>query len=348
MEFVKFKQINIDDPFFDTLKSDYEGFVEWFKKKNENFAFIQKKTDGTLEAFLYLKIEKEEIKDVTPNFPAANRLKVGTFKIDAHNTKLGERFIQMIMHVAMFKKVEEIYVTIFEKHEGLVRLLKKYGFEKKAIKGKEENPESVYVKSMVNPPKDICRGFPFVHTEGVDKYLLSIRPEFHTALFPDSILNTEKGNRDALIRDVSHTNRIHKIYLCKMEGVEKLKPGDLIIIYRMRDYGSAYYRSVATSLCVVEEVKTPKDFINFSDYVKYTNSYSIFGEDKLSYFYRNSKTVIIKMTYNAAFNRRVIRKELIEEVGLSPNIYWGFFELTDEQFNDIIIRGQIDESLIVD
>lgn len=53
------------------------------------------------------------------------------------------------------------------------------------------------------------------------------------------------------------------------------------------------------------------------------------------------------MTYNAAFNRRVIRKELIEEVGLSPDIYWGFFELTDEQFNDIIIRGQIDESLII-
>lgn len=96
------------------------------------------------------------------------------------------------MHVAMFKKVEEIYVTIFEKHEGLVRLLKKYGFEKKAIKGKKENPESVYVKSMVNPPKDICRGFPFIHTEGVNKYLLSIRPEFHTALFPDSILETEK------------------------------------------------------------------------------------------------------------------------------------------------------------
>lgn len=46
MEFVKFKQINIDDPFFDTLKSDYEGFVEWFKKKNENFAFIQKKLMG--------------------------------------------------------------------------------------------------------------------------------------------------------------------------------------------------------------------------------------------------------------------------------------------------------------
>lgn len=54
------------------------------------------------------------------------------------------------------------------------------------------------------------------------------------------------------------------------------------------------------------------------------------------------------MTYNAAFNRRIIRKELIEEVGISQSAYWGFLELTDEQFNDIIERGQIDESLIVD
>lgn len=53
------------------------------------------------------------------------------------------------------------------------------------------------------------------------------------------------------------------------------------------------------------------------------------------------------MTYNAAFNHRLINKELVEKVGLTPQ-YWGFFKLTDKQFNDIIARGQIDESIIVD
>ena len=349
MELVKFKEVNLEDPFFDSLKADYKGFEEWFGRKSDNDAYIQKKNDSSLQAFLYLKIEDEAITDVIPNFPEAKRLKVGTFKIEAHNTKLGERFVRMIMHHALYEKVEEIYVTIFEKHVGLVNLLKKYGFEKKAIKGDTDNPESVYVKSMKCYTGDICKDFPFIHTAGKNKYLLAIYPKFHTVLFPDSILNTEIRDKDSLIKDVSHTNSIHKIYLCRMEDAKQMNPGDLVVIYRTSDdRGSAMYRSVATSVCVVEEVKTPKDFKSYEEYIKYTNYYSIFDKNTLTIFYNNSKTVIIKMTYNAAFNRRIIRKELIEEVGISQNTYWGFLELTGEQFNGIIERGQIDESLIVD
>lgn len=115
----------------------------------------------------------------------------------------------------------------------------------------------------------------------------------------------------------------------------------------MLTLGPADYRSVATSVCVVEEVKTLVDFRNYDEYIKYTNLYSIFDKDTLDKFYHNPNTVIIKMTYNAAFNRRIIRKELIEEVGISRGAYWGFLQLTDDQFNNIIERGQIDESLII-
>lgn len=58
--------------------------------------------------------------------------------------------------------------------------------------------------------------------------------------------------------------------------------------------------------------------------------------------------VVIKMTYNAAFDRRVTRNELIEQVGLDGNEYWGFFQITDEQFNNINSRGKINESIIID
>lgn len=59
--------------------------------------------------------------------PAASRLKVGTFKIDAHNTKLGEHFIKKIVAAALYMGVTEIYVTIFEKHQGLIKILRRYG-----------------------------------------------------------------------------------------------------------------------------------------------------------------------------------------------------------------------------
>ncbi|KAB5142594.1 N-acetyltransferase, partial [Bacteroides thetaiotaomicron] len=63
--------------------------------------------------------------------------------------------------------------------------------------------------------------------------------------------------------------------------------------------------------------------------------------------YTTYNMVVIKMTYNAAFDRRITRNELIEQVGLSAD-YWGFFQLTDEQFNNIISRGKINESIIID
>ena len=51
------------------------------------------------------------------------------------------------------------------------------------------------------------------------------------------------------------------------------------------------------------------------------------------------------MTYNVALKKRIVRHDLIEKVGLDRNQYWGFFELTDEQFNMIAQRGNVTKIL---
>ena len=53
------------------------------------------------------------------------------------------------------------------------------------------------------------------------------------------------------------------------------------------------------------------------------------------------------MTYNAALTKRVIRKDLIEKVGISQNAYAGFIELTDNQFEKILKLGGVDEYIII-
>lgn len=347
MEIHKFSDIALSDPFFDSLKADYKEFGKWYEKKSEAGAgaYIQKNEEGLLQAFLYLKVEQEALTDIEPPMPAATRLKVGTFKIDAHNTKLGEHFIKKIMQAAIYKDVAEIYVTIFPKHEALVRLLQKYGFEERGKKG----DEPVLIRPMKQCSGDVLKDYPFVHTKEKRKFLLAIRPEFHTQLFPDSILNTEQRDKDYLVRDVAHTNSIQKIYVCMMKAVEQLRHGDVLIIYRTNDgAGSAYYRSVASSICVVEEIKKKSDFADIAQYLKYANAYSVFSEKELEKLYQQPDMVVIKMTYNAAFDRRIIRKELIEKVGLSSKEYWGFLRLTDEQFNNITSIAKVNESLIVD
>ena len=125
IELKYFRDINLNDNFFYSLKSDYAEFEKWYKNKalEDSAAFVLYE-NSNLMAFLYLKIEDETDDNIFPIFSKKRRLKVGTFKIDAHGTKLGERFIKKIFDIAIDKKVDEIYVTIFEKHLGLLNLLK--------------------------------------------------------------------------------------------------------------------------------------------------------------------------------------------------------------------------------
>lgn len=190
---------------------------------------------------------------------------------------------------------------------------------------------------------DINRDFPLVNGSNAKKYLLSIYPKYHSIMFPDSILTTENKN---IIRDVSYTNSIHKIYVCTMDHVEELKYGDIVVIYRTAEEGkSAEYSAVATSICVVENIKTQNEFNSFEEFYKYASKYSLFDERDLRYWYDRGGCKTIKMTYNAALKKRIVRHDLIEEVGLDRNHYWGFFELTDEQFNMIAQRGDVTKIL---
>lgn len=52
--------------------------------------------------------------DVEPVICANKILKVGTFKIEAHGTKMGEQFIKVIMDYATSENVDVCYVTIYE------------------------------------------------------------------------------------------------------------------------------------------------------------------------------------------------------------------------------------------
>ena len=53
------------------------------------------------------------------------------------------------------------------------------------------------------------------------------------------------------------------------------------------------------------------------------------------------------MTYNIALTKRVTRVYLLDDLKISSDQYFGFFQLTDEQFDAILKKGEIDESVII-
>jgi len=144
----KFHQINLNDTFFQSLKEDYQDFEKWFFKKSNNEAYITSR-DKTLLSFLYLKIEEKEenYKDIFPLFSPKKRLKVGTLKVNNNGFKLGEYFMNIAFETALAHKAEQIYVTLFDKREEqlyLIKLLDRWGF---SFWGKK-NDELVYIRDL--------------------------------------------------------------------------------------------------------------------------------------------------------------------------------------------------------
>lgn len=346
-----FANIALEDPFFDSLRANYESFDDWFRRKASAGEVALVYYDGaTLLDFLYLKEENEALLLDGITLPPKKRLKVGTFKIERRGTNRGERFMKRILDVAIIKDIPEVYVTMFDDTEELQHLrsfFEQYGFSEV---GRKSHPngrsESVLVRNMSVHTGDIVQDYPFVNRTQGKKYLLAIKPDYHTKLFPDSILKTEHYD---ILQDVSPTNSINKIYICWMRGVDQLKYGDKLIIHRTTDnQGPALYRSVATSLCTVSEVKTIRNFSSVDEFVRYTNRYSIFNETELRHwFHTKPDFAVFKMEYNLAFQKKVIRKELIEQAGLKADDYWGFMPLTETQFNDILTLGNADGRYII-
>ncbi|HEV7337590.1 MAG TPA: GNAT family N-acetyltransferase [Bosea sp. (in: a-proteobacteria)] len=341
----RFEEIDLDNPLFNSLKDQYKEFIEWFKKKAKENAYTINSEDGDLIGFVYLKIEDGSVDDVEPALPRARRLKVGTLKIEAHGTKLGERVIKKIFDHAFEEGASEIYVTVFAEHEGLIKLFERYGFEKKAQKRTENGVEEVLIRDLKTLNSDTSKNYPLIVTKTAKKYLLAIYPEYHTKLFPDSILKTEDPN---IIEDVSYTNTIHKIYIAKL-ALTRLKPGDIVVIYRTTDIvGRARFRSVVTSVCVVEEVKSRKDFRNADEFVAFSLPHSVFSEPELRDLFASGGAIYAaRMTYNAAFRKRTIRGTLLDDVGISEHPRWDLRELSDEQFQRIAELGKLNENLIV-
>lgn len=343
---LKFGRINLNDDFFSTLKEDYVGFDKWFIKKYDEEAYITiNSNNGLLLSFLYLKVEDkdENYTDIIPFFEPKKRLKVGTFKVISNGFRLGERFMKIIFDNALKNKVEEIYVTIFDKRDEqrrLIDLLEQWGF---SLWGKKNN-ELVYVRDFSKKIniEDLKYSYPYISRNN-DNYIVPIYPDYHTELLPDSILNTESP--EDFIEDFPHRNAIHKVYVSR-SLLPYPKKGDNIIFYMT----GGYYKSVISTIGVVQEVK--EYFVDEEEFILYCRKRSVFPEEKLRTIWnlKETKPFVVSFLYVYSFPHRINMKELIDlrillGVNDAPR---GFKYITKEQFNTILKETKSDESFIVD
>lgn len=348
--------INLKDDFFNSFKEDYAEFEKWFNSKADKESYVCL-IQNEVKAFLFLKVENagENYGDITPAFTTKKRLKIGTFKVTSTGYKLGERFLKIIFDNALVNKVDEIYVTIFEKREEqqrLVSLLEEWGFKRWGTKTTKNGIESVFVrdfsKSILPNPRE---SFPYIDRNS-RIFITPIWPKYHTELFPDSILNNESPLD--YIENEPHRNALKKAFISRSYNRD-LKSGDIILFYRT----GGVHVSVISTIGVVENV-----ILNISDeaeFVRLCRKRSVFDDSELKEWWNYNpynvssdkirRPFIVNFLYIDSFPMpkvnlaKLIELEIINSVNDAPR---GFVQIEKNKFEKFLKEAKADESYIVD
>ena len=341
-----FGNLNVNDHFFDTFKKDYPGFEGWFARKCDEEAYICNDDKNNILGFLYLKTEEETeaYPYMQPAFLPKRRLKVGTFKVESTGFRLGERFIKIIFDNALKRKVDEIYVTLFEDRQelgALQELFERWGFfryGKNTSTGKEE---AVFVKklntydSTLSPKKN----FPNIQ-RNVGKFIMPIEARWHTHLIPDSQLRTE--NLVNFLGKDACKYALQKVYVSWAPSTNGAKPGDLVFFYRMGETeGRKGFESVLSTLCFIDEIK--RAFKSENELLRYCQNRSVFSEADLKSFWRrkSSSLSVVKFIQVKSLEKRPILNQLwdagIIQEGKGPR---PFTKITDAQYEKILQMAQ--------
>ncbi len=276
-------QLELQDPFFNTLRNEYPEFEDWFRKKaaEKRECLVHYRDNGQIGALLIYKEEEDKINSIPP-LPPKKRLKLSTFKVDYLGNKIGELFIKLAIEYAIRNDINEIYLTHFEKdNDPLLKLITKYGFYQAATLKEREEP--VFIKKNqakedetgnLTPLEISSRYYPsFKDGTEVNKFIIPIIPDYHHRLF------TDYKSRQTTISEHSHEfvvegNTISKAYLSHSK-IKKIKPGDLLLFYRSKSKKSrSKDQGEITSLGVVEEIYL--DIKDIEEIEKLTRSRTVY------------------------------------------------------------------------
>ena len=234
--------LDLADPFFDSLKKDYPPFETWFLEKATENRKCWKYTKGNrLLALLILKSENETIPSI-PILPKKKRMKICTLKVEHTGCKMGELFIKLSFQAAIRNDLEEVYLSHFSgENDHLVDLISEFGFKKVAVKPwTDGRSEDVFIKRLrPEVGEEISRKqlyadfYPsFYEGPEVSKFVIPIVPKYSERLFPGSggqtFLTGFQG--DFIVEG----NTIKKAYLCQSR-IRAISPHDLVFFYRSHD-----------------------------------------------------------------------------------------------------------------
>jgi hypothetical protein len=335
--------LNLDDPFFDTLKRDYPrfgdspSFEEWFKEKSRDHrkCYVSYQSTDRIGALLIKKFEEQKI-DAQPPSPKKNRLKIATLKVTDYGHKIGELLLKLSFDSAVQNNIDEIYLTHFtQAGDRLVALIEEYGFVKVAV-----NPrgEDVFLKKLVvedpsiieSSPREIYKRYypTFYDGTAVKKWIIPIRPEFHQKLF------TDVERRQTTLAEhgggfLVEGNAIKKAYLCNAK-TRQISEGDIVLFYRSVDV------SAITSLGVVEEVYTGISDTN--QILRLVGKRTVYSPEEIGGF---DKPLTIVLFRHITHLETPLELDTLKELGILKTAPMTINNIPDDKYRIIKAHGGI-------
>ncbi|MCY4263065.1 MAG: N-acetyltransferase, partial [Candidatus Dadabacteria bacterium] len=265
VEEIYLHEIEVGQPFFDSLRRGYPSYNEWYLKKAQEQRkawCVRNKDSGEVYAICIYKEEESPVITDNGNPLEGKALKLCTLKVgeSVRGRKLGERLLYSAFRNAEDKAIPYVYVHIFgEEYDKLVSLCEDYGFQSC---GKYQARDEAYIKRMIPPelpdestaPIDYALKYYPHYLDGpeVRKFIVPIKPQYHEDLFPD----ISWFARGLYVSDQtlynSQSNTIKKAYICH-SSTRKIRPGDLLLFYRTHD------RKSIECIGVIEQIYSGND-----------------------------------------------------------------------------------------
>lgn len=234
----KAHELNADDPIFDGLRKDYgSSFDLWLKKckLEHRLTWIVPNPEGSgIAAFCIVNEER-----APPGHLAGRVLKICTFKVSQESLgyRYGELMLKTVFEHAIENNYDWTFVTVFEHHPELIRLLEDFGFSrlsdrtglKEYIYSKPLSPKAEDDGSMAPLEYHVRYGPRRLRFEPDLIYLVPIRPNFSDRLFPETA-----SQRPLLFDSNPCGSAIRKAYLCHSQ-ISSLRPGAVLVFYRSQE-----------------------------------------------------------------------------------------------------------------
>lgn len=255
--------LRTDDPIFDGLRAEYEGFDDWLarvRRESDTRRCLVVEEDGRYAAIALLKSEV----DGAHGLPEPV-VKISTFKVadEYSGLKYGELLLKAVLADLPSPPPASLFVEVLEAHPETLAFLGDFGFvdgEARTNRGehvlvKHLRPAEFDTADLTDLEYHVRFGPPALRC-GQQIFVVPIEPRWHDQLFPERS-HRRLATQLSLFPEsqtLTHPwgNALRKAYLCH-SPTNSVRAGDVLLFYRSKDE-----RSVS-AIAIVEDTLRSTD-----------------------------------------------------------------------------------------